>query len=583
MTQATEESAYLEEVCRVVVEDCGHAMVWIGYAEEDEAKTVRPVAYSGFEAGYLETLKITWADTERGRGPTGTAIRSGKPGVCRDMLTDPRFAPWREEALKRGYASSLVLPLRANGRSIGGLTLYSSRADAFSLEEVQLLAELADDLAYGITALRLRSAHAEVEEERARLLNVAETELRRVKVLNQVAAAIASSLDLCEMAAKVLAAAQEHLGATLASVHLLQRNPDVLRRLARVCESDDTRPDSDVPFCLESPMWRVLADGQPYLTHESWDHLTLANPAVRALGLESSRWAALPIRSADRAVGVLVLAFAEMGCFAEEELAFFRSIADQLATAIDNARLYERASSVAETLQEALVFLPIEVPGVRFGHAYRSATEAARLGGDFFDVFALPGGEVGIMIGDVSGKGLEAAYLASFTRESVRAYALCNGSPGNILRLANEALIHRHGRTHFVTVALVLLDPLTGRVKYALAGHPPPVRMSPSGTRVEPWKARPPLGVFENARYPTGRGKLDPDATLVFYTDGITEARRDGKLFGEKRLLELLAGLVGKAPEVIPEQVLAEVGRYAGGTFRDDAAVLALKLEPGAT
>ena len=87
-------------------------MVWIGYAEENKNKTVRPVAYSGFEEGYLKKLNITWADTERGRGPTGRTIRTGKPSMCKNMLTDPEFKPWRDEAIKRGYKSSLVLPLR---------------------------------------------------------------------------------------------------------------------------------------------------------------------------------------------------------------------------------------------------------------------------------------------------------------------------------------------------------------------------------------------------------------------------------------------------------------------------------------
>ena len=156
LMRAEEENAYLEEVCRIVVRDCGYAMVWIGYAEDNEDKTVRPVAHAGFEDGYLATLDLTWADTERGRGPTGTAIRTGKPSMCTNMLTDPRFSPWREEALKRGYASSLVLPLLAGAMSIGALTIYSKHPDPFSENEVKLLTELADDLTQGITTLRLR-------------------------------------------------------------------------------------------------------------------------------------------------------------------------------------------------------------------------------------------------------------------------------------------------------------------------------------------------------------------------------------------------------------------------------------------
>ena len=164
MMRIQDEVEFLQAVCKIVVNDCGHAMVWIGYAEEDEAKTVRPVAYAGFEKGYLDTLKITWADTERGRGPTGTAIRTGKPSKCSNMLTDPAFRPWREEALKRGYASSIVLPLITNHKAFGAITIYSKDPDPLSDDEVKLLAELADDLSFGVIASRLRVAHAKAEE-----------------------------------------------------------------------------------------------------------------------------------------------------------------------------------------------------------------------------------------------------------------------------------------------------------------------------------------------------------------------------------------------------------------------------------
>jgi signal transduction histidine kinase len=163
MMRATDECGYMESVCNIIVEDCGHAMVWIGFAEEDEAKMVRPVAHSGFEEGYIETLKITWADTDRGRGPTGSAIRTGKPSTCRNMLTDPRFKPWREEAIKRGYASSIVLPLVSEGKVFGALSIYSKDPDPFTEDEVKLLAELANDLSYGIMAIRVRAAHSNAE------------------------------------------------------------------------------------------------------------------------------------------------------------------------------------------------------------------------------------------------------------------------------------------------------------------------------------------------------------------------------------------------------------------------------------
>ncbi len=157
--RASNEEDYLRTVCRIIVDDCGHAMTWIGFADDDAEKTVRPVAYAGFEDGYLETLHITWADNERGRGPTGTAIRTGKPSFCKNIHTDPKFAMWREEALKRGYASSLVLPLFDGKRVFGALTIYFGDPDPFTDAEVKLLSDLADDLVFGIRSIKLKADH----------------------------------------------------------------------------------------------------------------------------------------------------------------------------------------------------------------------------------------------------------------------------------------------------------------------------------------------------------------------------------------------------------------------------------------
>ncbi|HLO58991.1 MAG TPA: PAS domain S-box protein [Bacteroidales bacterium] len=170
------ENDLLRDVCRIITEDCGYMLVWIGYMRDDEAKSVEPVAFHGLDKNYIEQMHITWADTERGRGPTGTAIRTGKPAVCQNMLTDPFFAPWRDEAVKRGYASSVVLPLISEGRPFGALTIYSREPDSFGDDDIKMLSNLADDLANGIIRFRLmeaeRKANAAIKEseEKFRLL-----------------------------------------------------------------------------------------------------------------------------------------------------------------------------------------------------------------------------------------------------------------------------------------------------------------------------------------------------------------------------------------------------------------------------
>ncbi len=164
LTRAGDEPTLLQEVCRLIVEVAGYRLCWVGYAEHDEARTVRPVAQAGYEAGYLRTARVTWADSERGRGPVGTCIRTRRPAVFQDAAADPPFAPWRGEALARGYAAVIGLPLLADSGVLGALTIYASEPDAFTREEVELLRGLADDLAYGITALRARAERARAEE-----------------------------------------------------------------------------------------------------------------------------------------------------------------------------------------------------------------------------------------------------------------------------------------------------------------------------------------------------------------------------------------------------------------------------------
>ncbi len=165
MIRATDESYLLHEICRIVVEIGGYRLAWVGFAEQDEDKTVRPAAQAGFEESYLEMLDITWADDERGRGPTGTAIRTSKTVITQDILTDPRYAPFRAAATQRGYASSLALPLIIEGHTFGALNIYAAEPDAFDTDEVKLLTELADDLSYGIASLRDRAGRARAEEE----------------------------------------------------------------------------------------------------------------------------------------------------------------------------------------------------------------------------------------------------------------------------------------------------------------------------------------------------------------------------------------------------------------------------------
>jgi response regulator RpfG family c-di-GMP phosphodiesterase len=143
----------------------GYHMAWVGVPEQDAAKTVRPVARYGHDEGYLEAASVTWADGERGHGPTGTAMRTGSVQVNQNFLTNVAMTPWRKEAFKRGYLSNIALPLKSAGTTFGVLTIYASESDAFNEAEVSLLQELAEDLAFGIQNLRTRLERDRIADE----------------------------------------------------------------------------------------------------------------------------------------------------------------------------------------------------------------------------------------------------------------------------------------------------------------------------------------------------------------------------------------------------------------------------------
>lgn len=182
LVHITDEKTLLNETARIIGDIGGYSLMWIGFAEKDTAKTVRPVVWSGLSVDYVQTLHVTWADDEYGIGPTGMAIRTGKTQIIRDILADHELTPWREMAVKYNFRSSITLPLRNNGTVFGALNIYASEADAFLNQEVAILEELAGDLAFGITTLRLRaqteSRMRELDQLKNKFIQIVSHQLR---------------------------------------------------------------------------------------------------------------------------------------------------------------------------------------------------------------------------------------------------------------------------------------------------------------------------------------------------------------------------------------------------------------------
>ena len=174
LIRADNEMQLMQNICRTIVEAGGYRVAWVGIAEKDEDKTIRPVAQWGDTQGYLKNLNVSWSNTDHGRGPTGTAIKTGKPVVVQYIEYDPKWEIWRENALRHGFYSSISLPLVTGGRPFGALVIFSGETHAFDEDEVKLLSELSDDLSYGITSLRVAIESEKVEKEYRLLASVIE-------------------------------------------------------------------------------------------------------------------------------------------------------------------------------------------------------------------------------------------------------------------------------------------------------------------------------------------------------------------------------------------------------------------------
>lgn len=182
LVRAQDEVTLLEAICRVVIEEGGFRFAWVGYCEHDEAGSIRPVAHAGHEAGYLDEIAVSWHVNDRGRGPTGVAVRERRSTISSEIAADPAMIPWVQAAHARGYASSAGFPLERGDAVFGVLSIYAAEPDAFGLEEVALLEEMAADLSFGIDALRTKAAGAAAEAARRRLATAIEQSAESVVI-----------------------------------------------------------------------------------------------------------------------------------------------------------------------------------------------------------------------------------------------------------------------------------------------------------------------------------------------------------------------------------------------------------------
>ncbi len=484
---------------------------------------------------------------------TRFVIETGQPLAIRD-LDDPHVGEADRRLFEsHGQRCQLGLPLKAHDRIIGVAELFDyGEARDFTFEEIELAEAICQ-----FAALAL---------ENARLYDRVRAASLRLQQLQEVSLRLGRLRDERVVLDDVVRAAAELLEAGRVAYVVSDGEQQVVRAAIGV-----SRPVAEV----EAGALEALRALLPRLTQFAGDEPR--SSAQRAHAYDGALVVPLKRHRPDK---VAALVFGDKiggGAFSDDDQRLATTLAAQLSTSLRTIHEIEREHEIAEAFQAALLVPPPDVPGIDFGVRYKPATDLMRVGGDFYDVMSLAPGRLMIAIGDVCGRGLDAAVQTAMVRYTLRAFAP-EGSPGETLARLNRAIVTQDPATPFVTIVLAYLDVRRRTLEFAVAGHPRPI-VYVGGRRFHVSQDGGfPVSLFEPSVYPTNRFTLPPDATLVLYTDGVTEARDHGPQFGEKRLIDLVRRNLSLPAQSLADRIVDRAFAFSGEETRDDLAVVVVHL-----
>ncbi|MFN8124573.1 MAG: SpoIIE family protein phosphatase [Thermoleophilia bacterium] len=470
------------------------------------------------------------------------------------------------------YVAETLAALDRPGEAAGGelrtadgriLERYSAPVRDTSGEPLGRVEILTD-----VTAAReaLQEAHR-LADEAAQLRLLEERRSREETAMARAAHLMAAALTSADVHVHLLDQARELTGATAGAVFQLEHGDIVPVAASGVGEDELAAMALGTDRAM---LHRLLSTRRAFMCSDT----LVEAPAVRSLVPAAARsFVLVPLAAGDRLHGVLLVTADRPRAFGARELRLAGELAAHAGMALQNATLFEQEHHVAETLQAAL--LPDDLPNVRgleLAGLYRAAARSLA-GGDFYGAWTLPGGRVAVLVGDVSGKGAEAAGLTAMVRYAAEGLSLHEDDPGRMTSALNELLLPRLPDGTFVATALMVIDLEGNRLRWCTAGHPPPLLVSASGTLRALEGAGPPCGVFPGTAYDARDAVFEPGDTLFVSTDGLIEARRDGEQFGEERLREVVLAGAGAAPRELVRSVHSAVNAWAAGRLTDDVAI----------
>jgi PAS domain S-box-containing protein len=479
-----------------------------------------------------------------------------RPMIVKDARKDPRID--REFVTQYDLRSFVTIPLTAKGELLGALSFNRHSAPIpFARGELDFAKKFSV-----LLSLAFKNVYDYVTTEQA---------LGDSRLLGRIAARVTESLELKEVLNSALDGALETLNIRQGCIYVEEGGRFVIRSQRRLSHQFLEIKSAIGPG--EGCAGEAAVTQKPFAPTQEARHFVCAE-SQKLLGLDCM--AAVPIVLRGETLGILELFAPVARRLSTRERRMVQTISNQLAVSLQNARLFAAEHDISATLQKALLTTPTDIDGVMFGHLYRSATaEAAEVGGDFYDVFEIEHGNVGILIGDVSGKGLRAATLTSLIRNTIRAYAYQNDQPSEVVAKTNKLILKTPPEGAFVTLFFGLLETASGRLTYCDAGHPPPLIKRVGGDTFALSVDSPALGIFPELAYEDRTERLERGDILLLYTDGLIEARRDHDFFGEQRAIDFVRNSMAETRQ-LPEAIYSEVIRFTGGRLNDDVALLAV-------
>ncbi|WP_461372901.1 SpoIIE family protein phosphatase [Candidatus Aquicultor sp.] len=407
----------------------------------------------------------------------------------------------------------------------------------------------------------------------------AEAEMRRAKelsdALNDINALINSTLEFDMIMQRAVVEAAKAIGAETAAIDLHEGDHWVLKYINGLPHELIGQRFTDSEFMVSSLAARSK---ELIVVNDALSDMRVNRELTERLNIRSMLVVPLTVR--EHAIGTLVFHYhSEATPFDELQIDFAGKLGTSISLAIENARLYASKRTIADTLQEAILTVPQTIPGIDFSYLYHSATEATRVGGDFYDLFELEGGKVGIVIGDVSGKGLNAATLTSLVKDAIKAYAYDSDSPACVMAKTNEFISSCSELATFITVFFGILDTRSGEFTYCSAGHPPAILRKKTPETSLLFTSSPFIGAFQGLHYADDKTIIQKGDILVLYTDGAIEPRSDDEFFGEERLIELIKSFDSQNIQELPQVIFSEVMSFCTGNPSDDIALLTVSLD----